>query len=168
MSYVVLDVWASTCDISKMTGYRYVAKMRGNLMVCENSYCFYGNYWKTLSLGRTPQTAAKLLQVRTYPNLRSAIIWDITQRRMVILNRRFGTTYRSHLQGLRSPIPWTSWSFSMGLIGWPETHVNDYHSTLRNNPEEHRSYQYRCGSLKSFPNLFIITSTTRIWTKSQK
>jgi hypothetical protein len=30
-------------------------------------------------------------------------LMDITQRRMVILYRRFGTTYRSHLQGSKSP-----------------------------------------------------------------
>jgi hypothetical protein len=34
--------------------------------------------------------------------MRSAFFWDITQRRMVIFCRRFGTTYRSHLQGSRS------------------------------------------------------------------
>jgi hypothetical protein len=30
---------------------------------------------------------------------RSALFWDITQRQVVIIYRRFGTTYRSHLQG---------------------------------------------------------------------
>jgi hypothetical protein len=30
---------------------------------------------------------------------KSALFWDITQRKVVILYRRFGTTYRSHLQG---------------------------------------------------------------------
>jgi hypothetical protein len=34
---------------------------------------------------------------------RSALFWDITQRRVVILYRRFGTTYLSHLQGSRNP-----------------------------------------------------------------
>jgi hypothetical protein len=29
----------------------------------------------------------------------SALYWDITQRRVVIPYRRFGTTYRSYLQG---------------------------------------------------------------------
>jgi hypothetical protein len=29
--------------------------------------------------------------------IRSALFWDITQRRVVIIYRRFGTTYRSHL-----------------------------------------------------------------------
>jgi hypothetical protein len=33
----------------------------------------------------------------------SAFFWDIMQRRMVILYRRLGTTYWSHLQGSRSP-----------------------------------------------------------------
>jgi hypothetical protein len=32
-----------------------------------------------------------------------ALFWDITQRRVVIIYRRFGTTYGSHLQGSRSP-----------------------------------------------------------------
>jgi hypothetical protein len=35
---------------------------------------------------------------RTSTTLRSALFWDITQRRVVILYRRFRTTYRSHLQ----------------------------------------------------------------------
>jgi hypothetical protein len=34
---------------------------------------------------------------------RSALFWGITQHRGLILYRRFGTTYRSHLQGSRSP-----------------------------------------------------------------
>ena len=33
----------------------------------------------------------------------SALIWNITQRREVFPFPRFGTTYRSHLQGSRSP-----------------------------------------------------------------
>jgi hypothetical protein len=33
--------------------------------------------------------------------LRSALFWDITRRRVVIVYRRFGTSYRSHLQGSR-------------------------------------------------------------------
>jgi hypothetical protein len=33
--------------------------------------------------------------------MRSARFWGITQRRVVILYRRFGTTYRSHIQGSR-------------------------------------------------------------------
>jgi hypothetical protein len=71
----------------------------------------------------------------------------MTQGKVVILYLRFGTIYRSHLQGTRSPI--TSWPLKMGPIRCPETSVKDYHSTLRNTPEEHRSLQHRGRSLKS-------------------
>jgi hypothetical protein len=35
--------------------------------------------------------------------MRSALFWGVSQRRVVIVYRRFGTTYRSHLQVSRSP-----------------------------------------------------------------
>ena len=34
---------------------------------------------------------------------RSSLFWDITRRKLVVGYRRFGKTYRSHLQGSRSP-----------------------------------------------------------------
>jgi hypothetical protein len=37
----------------------------------------------------------------------------------------------------------------MGPVRCPEMSVNNYHSTPRNIPEENRSDQHRCGSLKS-------------------
>jgi hypothetical protein len=60
--------------------------------------------------------------------MRSAFFWDITQRRMVILYRRFGTTYLSH-----PPL-------KVGQIRCPATSVKDYRSTLHNIPEERRSH----------------------------
>jgi hypothetical protein len=36
-------------------------------------------------------------------NLRCALLWDNTQRLVVFMHRRFGTTYRFHLQRSRSP-----------------------------------------------------------------
>jgi len=33
--------------------------------------------------------------------MRSALLWEITQRTVVILFRSFGTTYRSHPRGSR-------------------------------------------------------------------
>jgi hypothetical protein len=36
----------------------------------------------------------------------------------------------------KSKSSWTSWPLKMGPIRCPETSVNDYHSTLRNIPEE--------------------------------
>jgi hypothetical protein len=50
-----------------------------------------GSEDKTLRL--FPSSAAMLMK--------SALFWDITQRRVVIVYRRFGTTYRSHLHGSR-------------------------------------------------------------------
>jgi hypothetical protein len=78
---------------------------------------------------------------------RSALFWHITQRRLVILYRRFGTTYPSHLQGSRSPI--RSWPLKMGPIRCPETSAKDYHSTLRYTPGQRRYLQHRGRSLKS-------------------
>jgi len=47
--------------------------------------------------------------------MRSSSFWDVTKSRLVVIYRRFGTTYRSNL-----------------LIGCPETSVNIYQYTLRN------------------------------------
>jgi hypothetical protein len=73
--------------------------------------------------------------------MKSALFWNITRGRVVILYRRFGTTYRSHLQGSISPRRQerTSWPLKMGPMQRPETPVKDYHSSLRNIPEERRS-----------------------------
>jgi hypothetical protein len=58
--------------------------------------------------------------------------------RSVVIYRRFGTTYQSHLQALSSLR--TAWPLKMGLIGCPETSVNNYQSTLCNIPKEWRSH----------------------------
>ena len=95
--------------------------------------------------------------------------WDVTQCRFVVSYRRFGTTYRFHLQGSRNPrtMPgtlrqWNGWwlflSILLGRLAWPlkmapircpETSVTNYQSTLHNIPEEWRSYLQSGGSLKS-------------------
>jgi hypothetical protein len=86
---------------------------------------------------------------RWYINLNSltqyhvpVLFWDITQRRVVMLYGRVGSTKTSQHQGSRSPL-------KIGPIGCPETSVKDYRSTLRNIPEERRSHQHRGGKLKS-------------------
>ena len=78
--------------------------------------------------------------------MKSAPFWDITERRVVIIYWRFGTTYRSHIHGSRSS---RTWPLKMGPIGCPETSAQNYHSTPRNNPEAHRSHRHCSGSLKS-------------------
>jgi hypothetical protein len=56
----------------------------------------------------------------------SVIFWDSTWRRVVIP------------PGSRSPR--TSWHLKLGPVGCLETSLHNYHSTLRNIPEERRSY----------------------------
>jgi hypothetical protein len=87
--------------------------------------------------------------------MRSALFWGITQRLVLVLYRRFGTTYRSHLQGSRIPRRkvsfWNSWPLNMGPVPCSETSVRDYHSTLRNIPEERIFvYQRHSEQLESF------------------
>jgi hypothetical protein len=74
--------------------------------------------------------------------MRSALFCGIKQRRVVIVYRRFRTTYRSHLKGSRNPrrVSGTSWPLNMGPIRYPETSVNDYHSTLLYTAGQRRSH----------------------------
>ena len=53
------------------------------------------------------------------------------QHWLVVSYLCFGTTYRSHLQGSR---------LKTEPIGWPETSVTNYQSTLHNTKEEQRSH----------------------------
>jgi hypothetical protein len=62
-----------------------------------------------------------------YIPMKSAIFWGITRRLVVIVYRRFGTTYRSHLHGQESGVRFS------------ETSVNNYHTTPRNTPEDRAS-----------------------------
>jgi hypothetical protein len=62
--------------------------------------------------------------------MRFAHFWDTKQRWVVVLYRRFGTIYRCHLQGSRSARIF--WPLKMRPICCPETSIQNYHSTLRN------------------------------------
>jgi hypothetical protein len=79
--------------------------------------------------------------------LTSALFWDIKQRRVVILYRRFGIIYRSHFQGSSTSLP-----LIMGPICCPETLLQNYHSTLPNISEDRRS-EFK------IPVLFYVTLT---------
>ena len=57
--------------------------------------------------------------------MRSSLFWDVTQRRLVLSYRRFGTKYRSRFQ---QPVDepknsWTVWHLKIGRIDRPETFV---------------------------------------------
>jgi hypothetical protein len=49
---------------------------------------------------------------------RYSMFWDVTQRRLVVSCRRFGRTYRSHLDSY-----WTTWFSKTGPLLCPETSV---------------------------------------------
>jgi hypothetical protein len=54
---------------------------------------------------------------------------------MVVLYRRFGTTYRSYLQWPSSP----AWPLKRGPIGYSETSVRNHPSAARRITKERRS-----------------------------
>jgi len=60
--------------------------------------------------------------------MKPPLFWDVTQRRFVFIYWGFGKTNRSHVQESNRP------------MGYPETSVNYYHSTLRNIRKESRSH----------------------------
>ena len=72
----------------------------------------------------------------------------VTQRRLVISYRRFGTNYRSHLQGSTCPRSLNSLTLEDKTKGLSRN-VDDYWSTLRNIPEERRCHLHRGGGLKA-------------------
>jgi len=72
---------------------------------------------------------------------RTSLFWVITRRVVVISYLRFGTTYRSHPQVIKSG----GWD----PIGCPETSVRSYHYSPRNNSDEQGSQLLRSGSQKS-------------------
>jgi hypothetical protein len=77
-------------------------------------------YWQCGSLegGYSNAIATDLsenINLHVMWNLRIALLWIITQREVVIPNRRFGTTYWSHSQGFSD-----SWIPRMRPIGCPK------------------------------------------------
>jgi len=72
----------------------------------------------------------------------------VTRRVVVIPYRRFGTAYRSQLQGSRIWGGGNSWPLQTEPTGSSETSVRIYRYSPRNNPEERSSQlqniSYRC------------------------
>ena len=58
-----------------------------------------------------------------FQKMKNAVFWGVTQLVVVFPYRRFGTTYRSRLHGLKSAL-------NVGPIGCPETSIRNYHYTL--------------------------------------
>ena len=51
------------------------------------------------------------------------------------------TDLRDNLSVSSTRVPWIFWPLKMGPLGCPETSVMNYHSALRNIPEERRSHR---------------------------
>jgi hypothetical protein len=90
-------------------------KQKQRLSLCMNAV----TYWRLHPLFGTSESPRFQSSAAMY--VRSALCWDITQRRVVILYRRFGTTYWS--------LPQWSRLLKMGPIRCPETSVKYYHLT---------------------------------------
>ena len=72
-----------------------------------------------------------------------SLFWEITQRVVVSLYRRFGTNYRSHLQGSRIGTK-DSLPFEDGTERLSRNVSKNYLYTLHNVPEERRSHPATC------------------------
>ena len=70
-----------------------------------------------------------------------SLFWEVTQRGLVVIYRRFGAIYRSHLRDCLIT--------EDGADSVPKRPKNNYQSTLRNIPEERRRHLHRIVSLKS-------------------
>ena len=86
---------------------------------------------------------------------------------MVVSYRCFGTTFRSCLPRIMQSHSWTAWPLRIGRLGWTETSVRNYHSTLRRVPKERSSNSHCSGSLKSRtfhePPPQKKSSTIKVW-----
>jgi len=85
----------------------------------------------------------------------------VTQRRLIIIYRRFGKPighiFMGTLKYLRFPgILLGPWPLKTEPVGCPETSAAKYQSVLRNIPEEGRHNLNRDGSLKSRSTITII------------
>jgi hypothetical protein len=93
-------------------------------------------------------------------HLKRTIFWDITACSPVRFNRRFGGTYRLHLQGWkislarnRSEDEWQasySSTLKMEAICSSETSLDTQRTTRRYIPEDGTLHNHRCENLKSY------------------
>jgi hypothetical protein len=80
----------------------------------------------------------------TDTNLRYALFWDMSGNSLPTFRDNLSVPFSRVKKSKKTSLP-----LKMEPIGCPETLVQNYHSTLRNIPEEHRCHLHRGGSLKS-------------------
>jgi hypothetical protein len=98
----------------------------------------------------------------TVTALKSISFWNVTPCSLLSCNRRFGGTYRLHLQGRRNNFSknqqaskWLiaeiiSFTLKMEAICSSETSVATQETTRRHIPEDDIIHNYRCENLKSY------------------
>jgi hypothetical protein len=100
------------------------------------------------------------------------IIWDVTPCSLLSCNRRFGGTYRLHLQGRRLLVlaEIISSTLKMEAICSSETSVETQQTTRRHIPEDDTLPNHGCENLKSyttfldhtFPSVLLIQATIKL------
>ena len=101
------------------------------------------------------------LQVST----RSLPFWDVT-RHILVIYRRFGTAYRSHLKG--QAVFFDRLKREDGTIICPETLVNNWQSAPRKIPEKRRSNLVNFKWIRISYLKFLSALIPDIWPRSIK
>ena len=95
--------------VGMLVGYMLATCACGCCFTCQHMYssCVPGNEGFDLHKGFHHCIVTYIwrlcvvLNILKHKLIRSVLFWDITQRHVVIVYRRFGTTYLSHLHGSR-------------------------------------------------------------------
>jgi hypothetical protein len=129
-------VWAITREQSKLTNVFRVCQL--NSYHWSNFNLVFHNSNTLVHLKQRSLRFRFVLTPSWVMLVRSAFFWDITQRSVLVVYRRFGP-------------------LMLGPIGCPATSVQNYHSTLRNILEERRSHLHRGGRLTSRTEQCFVT-----------
>jgi hypothetical protein len=98
------------------------------------------------SLGLSQQNSKENQEQIMYDFIRTAAVWNVTQRRFGVAYRRFKTTCRSHLHG--SSCSGSVLDLKRGTIDCSKTSVINTQSMLCNIPEERKSQEYTTQKMK--------------------
>jgi hypothetical protein len=92
-------------------------------------------------------------KLENYFDLKNAVLWDVAPCRSCKMNRRFGGTYRLHLQSRKIREPGASvsrWLQTLQAIRSAETSVQFTRSTQRHIPEDGTLHSHRRENVKSY------------------
>jgi len=93
----------------------------------------------------------------------SALCGDFTERCMVVPYGRCGTTYRAYLQGPSSPRRMVTCPVRMGPMGFSDTSVRIYHTSLRKIPK--CAYLYQISKHMTSCRSWLWQLTVAVWSE---